>query len=278
MNYLRSEIKVGVFVFISLSFLMFFVLSIGSFQLFQRTKNVVIFFDFVDGLEKNAPVRFSGVEIGKVKDIDVINDISELIDKDKRVRVVLRIDDDVKLNGVVRASVNTLGLLGEKYVELTLGPEDEESGKKFVKDGDVLLGEDIVRIKEILEIGKNIVKNLQSMTSNLNTVVSNNQGTFDDIIKKTDSIVNKLDGLLKNTDEIVADNKDDIQLLIKNLKDTAEYLKSFAEKIDKNPSRLMWKTREDKKAELEERRAAAKKQKKVLDDKGRAVSPRMAAK
>ena len=49
MNYFRSEIKVGILVFISVCILMFLVLGVGSFQLFHKTRDFTVYFNFVNG-------------------------------------------------------------------------------------------------------------------------------------------------------------------------------------------------------------------------------------
>jgi len=304
MQYYRSEIKVGVFVFVSLIILMVFVLSIGSFQLFQSTKKIHVFFDFVNGLEINAPVRYSGVKIGKVSKVEIIEDLNELPDKTKKVKVTMSVEDNVNIGKSTKILVNTLGLLGEKYIELSPNETDTE----FLKDGDVLKGEDVIEVQELLSITRSIAQKLEHIVSNIdamigsdetrNTVqevikklhmfagameslstdmsgiISGNKDAINDIIVKADSLVTNLEMLSKNSNDVVAENKDDIKDLISNLKETSAYAKTFAKKISKSPSTLIWKSKEDRDAELEEKKAKAKAEGKVLDDKGRAFSPR----
>ena len=97
MEYIRSEIKIGVLVFISLCMLMGFVLGIGSFHWFRDMKAYVVYFDFVSGLEYDAPVRYSGVEIGEVDDIEIIEKGIQLPDENKRVKVKLIVDAEFNL-------------------------------------------------------------------------------------------------------------------------------------------------------------------------------------
>ena len=121
MDYFRSQMKVGVLVFCSITLLVTLVLGIGGFQLFQTTKNIFVYFSFVNGLETDAPVRYAGVKIGQVKDIEIINDVNLLPDPEKRVKVKVQVLANVAIDRETKASVNTLGLMGEKYIELTSG-------------------------------------------------------------------------------------------------------------------------------------------------------------
>ncbi len=136
------ELKVGIFVFIGILILFIIVFSIGKIYIFQPGYRIRTLFNFAGGLSEAAPVRLAGVDVGEVDKITIYYDK----DMNKtRVEVLTWIKEDVQIerNSVVR--VNTLGMLGEKYLEIIPGTRD--SG--FVEEYGVLVGEDPVMLDEV---------------------------------------------------------------------------------------------------------------------------------
>src|ERR1041385_6400642 len=112
------ELKVGAFVLAGIVCFSFVVLSISSVSLFEKGRKIHVVFGFANGLKKAAPVRLAGVEGGLVKSINVFNDPQT---RSMKVRVDIFVKEglDVPIDSLV--SINQLGLLGEKYVEITPG-------------------------------------------------------------------------------------------------------------------------------------------------------------
>jgi phospholipid/cholesterol/gamma-HCH transport system substrate-binding protein len=84
---------------------------------------IAVTFDQIGGLKSRAPVVISGVKVGQVASI--------ALDGDLRARVVLDVDRTLKLPTDSSATILTAGLLGDQYIELTPGGEDE-----FLASGD----------------------------------------------------------------------------------------------------------------------------------------------
>ena len=78
---------------------------------------LAITFDQIGGLKSRAPVVISGVKVGQVASI--------ALDGDLRARVLLDVDRDLKLPADSSATILTAGLLGDQYIELTPGGEEE---------------------------------------------------------------------------------------------------------------------------------------------------------
>ena len=90
-------------------------LSVGS----ADTYKLYAYFDNIAGLTVRSKVTMAGVTIGKVTAID--------LDRDSYTgRVTLEIQEDVNiLPADSTASILTAGLLGEKYVGISVGGDDE---------------------------------------------------------------------------------------------------------------------------------------------------------
>lgn len=149
----KLELRVGAFVFIGLVILVFFVLSIGGFKTWSTGYRINLNFNFVNGVKVGAPVRFAGVDIGEVKKIKL-----EFVPDENRSNVQLEVwvRDIIKIPADSTIWVNTLGLLGEKYVEII-------PGKDYVnvlKEHQSITGIDPLPIHEIFNRVENIMRNL----------------------------------------------------------------------------------------------------------------------
>jgi phospholipid/cholesterol/gamma-HCH transport system substrate-binding protein len=116
-NHSRTDILVGVFVLLGLGCLGYLAIRLGKLELFGA-QGYVVFADFVSvaGLKLGDPVEIAGVRIGKVEGIGLADD---------RARLTMRVSDQVKLQEDVIASVRARGLIGDKFVLVTLGSSDK---------------------------------------------------------------------------------------------------------------------------------------------------------
>jgi phospholipid/cholesterol/gamma-HCH transport system substrate-binding protein len=149
----KLELKVGVFVFIGLTILVIFVLSIGGFKTWSSGYRVNIIFKFVNGVKLGAPVRFAGVDVGEVKKISLQpNSDNNCMD----VCLNVWIRDTVRVPVDSTVWINTLGLLGEKYVEIMPGKDYVNT----LQEDQCLIGVTPVASQELYSKAENILGNL----------------------------------------------------------------------------------------------------------------------
>ena len=117
MNSSRTEVVVGIFVLAGLICLGYLAIRLGKLELFGA-HGYVVFADFVSvaGIKLGDPIEIAGVRIGKVEGIGLADD---------RARLTLRVNDGVKLQDDVIASVRARGLIGDKFVLVTPGASDK---------------------------------------------------------------------------------------------------------------------------------------------------------
>ena len=161
------ELKVGAFVFIGLLILAFFILSIGGVKTWSSGYEVNFIFGFVNGIKNGAPVRYAGVDVGSVKEIKIYFDEKE---SKSKVKVVCWLKTEVKIPVDSTVWVNTLGLLGEKYIEVI--PGDDYNNLLVSKQE--LAGADPMPMHEVTELAKRIAKNLDESI----TKIKNKEGTL----------------------------------------------------------------------------------------------------
>lgn len=134
-----AKLRVGVVVTAALTVLFLTVLFAGNIErIFSKKAVVYALFHDVKGLRTGAPVWFSGVQIGSVQSLK--------LDGGERITVGLSIDQSslAYLKKDSLANIFTLGLLGDKYVELGPGSKEAEG----LKAGDTITGWPRPEIKE----------------------------------------------------------------------------------------------------------------------------------
>ena len=117
MNHTRTEMIVGLFVLIGIACLGYLAIKLGKLEVFGAS-GYTVYADFpsVAGLKVGDPVEIAGVKIGRVDSMGLTED---------RARLVLRLNDGVKLQEDVIASVRARGLIGDKFVLITPGASDK---------------------------------------------------------------------------------------------------------------------------------------------------------
>ena len=109
---------VGLFVLAGIGAVAYLSFSVGGLTL-RDDNGLALFatFDQVGGLKPRAKVEISGVRVGQVGTIG--------LDKDLRARVELDLSSTLKLPVDTTASIVTSGLLGDQYISLQLGAEED---------------------------------------------------------------------------------------------------------------------------------------------------------
>lgn len=117
MNQTRTEIIVGIFVLIGITCLGYLAIRLGKLEVLGNSGyNVYADFPSVAGLKVGDPVEIAGVRIGRVESIGLADD---------RARLNLRVNDHVKLQEDVIASVRSRGLIGDKFILISPGASDK---------------------------------------------------------------------------------------------------------------------------------------------------------
>lgn len=179
----RLELKVGIFVFIGIIVLVVFILSIGGFKTWSEGYKIGFSFDFVNGVKIGAPVRYAGVDIGQVKEINFRrNDLNET-----KVDITGWVKKEVRIPVDSTIWINTLGLLGEKYIEIMPGKELNN----FVKADTIIKGHNPIAMHEVGDLVKNIVDDIDDLIVEIKT----GQGTIGKLFVD-DAIYNEIESLV----------------------------------------------------------------------------------
>ena len=115
--------RVGLVVLVALFAVMIGVFMVGKrANLFRKKLPYETRFDSAEGVVPGNPVRLNGVTVGSVLEVILTPDPA-----DRTVRVVYDVDRRAapRLRKGTRASIKTIGLLGDKYIDLAGGTAEE---------------------------------------------------------------------------------------------------------------------------------------------------------
>jgi phospholipid/cholesterol/gamma-HCH transport system substrate-binding protein len=136
-----QKMRLGIFVIIGLMLFVLAIYFIGEKQkMFGETNELSAVFNNVSGLQLGNNVRYSGINVGTVRGISMINDTT--------IRVDMIIDKTVfkhiKKNAV--ATIGSDGLVGNMIINITPG----ENSFSAVQPGDIIKSVNRIRTDDIL--------------------------------------------------------------------------------------------------------------------------------
>jgi phospholipid/cholesterol/gamma-HCH transport system substrate-binding protein len=161
----KRDLRVGALTLAALAVLAVAILTIGQRQqVFVRHTRYRTSFANVTGLQTGAAVRLSGVDVGFVESIELPTDPDQ-------VRITVRFSVDADYTERIRedseASIKTIGLLGDKYIEIRAG---SPSAPRVLEGGEVR-GRDPAEVAEFVASGEDLIENLISISASLKVIL-----------------------------------------------------------------------------------------------------------
>ncbi|ATX78742.1 phospholipid/cholesterol/gamma-HCH transport system substrate-binding protein [Mariprofundus aestuarium] len=137
--YRKTEMTVGVFVFIGLLAIAWLAIKVGQIGGIGATGyTLTANFDDVGGVRKGSDIMLAGVVIGRVDEVQLANN--------DHATVILRINEGVEITEDAFASVRTKGIIGDRYIRITQGMEDSnlEEGNEIEETESAINIEDLI--------------------------------------------------------------------------------------------------------------------------------------
>lgn len=159
-----NNIRFGVFVFLGLLLFITAVYFIGvKQQLFNSTFKISGTFKNVNGLRVGNNVRFSGINVGIIENVEIISDTSVKVDMtiDEKVRKF------IKKNAV--AIIGSEGLMGNQILIIASGT----SGEREIQDNDVIKTVEPIRMENIMLQLKTTTDNAMTISDDLAAIMNN---------------------------------------------------------------------------------------------------------
>ncbi|MBN2119944.1 MAG: MCE family protein [Candidatus Omnitrophica bacterium] len=226
-----KEIALGAFIVGALVIFIIAIFSINDFRIFNPGYTIKVFFNFGDGMKPASPVRVSGVDVGEVKNIALVN-----VGGKTKVCVYAWIRRTVKIPQGSEAFVNNLSILGQKYLEII--PKEDPTG--YLKDGDSIIGQDSVPIYRMGEFARNILVRFDRVLTSFAKLVEDQEIT--ETFKK---FVGSLQGASTNLETLLNDLKSGKGTIGKLFYEDALYteLEEFVTDLKTHPWKLLHKPR-----------------------------------
>jgi phospholipid/cholesterol/gamma-HCH transport system substrate-binding protein len=285
---MSREARVGIFVLLGLIVLTFFTFRVSKWGLIaEKGYRLTVDFATAAGLEPKSDVKMAGVSIGKVEEIQLVGN---------RARLVLRIRKGIRIPIDSVGTIQTQGLLGEKYVEILPG---EDAQRNLPAGGQIAntqsptnldeivrklsaIGDDVKKFTETLsstfgtEEGKqalgDILRDVRVTIASLRTVVTGNEQRFE-------RIVANIDRLSGDLSDISSANKQDVRATIANLRALSDTLKSETpalvrklEEMSEGVSGVVADNRENLKESIKNLKVASARLDNTLDAAGKVMA------
>lgn len=165
-EHMRKEdsIKAGLFIVVTVALLALVIFVMGSDkQIFSDQEEYLTVFSDIKGLSEGAPVRLSGISVGRVAKISFSNDTF-----DTRVHVKFLVNkkylERIFVDSVI--SIETQGLLGDRFLSISPGTE-----KKPAPPGAIINSSEPSDIAQVLSKAGVIVDNTVEVSKNFNDFV-----------------------------------------------------------------------------------------------------------
>ncbi len=271
----KFKIRLGLFVVIGLLLFVLAVFIIGKQKnLFDPVFKVTATFYNVSGLQVGNTVRFSGISVGTVDNIAIINDSTVRVDMLIRQNVQKFIKSDSEVG------IGSEGIIGDRILVISQGSKDSP----IIEDGEEILSSEPVETDAIIQSLEITAANAELISTELAVILENinsGKGTLgklihdDGIASNLSKTMDNLESSSKGLDENMEAAKDNILLRGFFKKQEREERKKAeaAEKAKKRQEKANKEAAEDAAKEKEKQDKAAKKaaedaaKKKAKDEK-----------
>jgi phospholipid/cholesterol/gamma-HCH transport system substrate-binding protein len=217
-----TAIKLGALSLVLLLFTAIIIVVFGQMR-FDRTTNYTAIFKNASGLRPGQFVRASGVEVGKVEDV-------KLLDGGGRVQIDFNVDRSLHLYQGTEASIRYLDLIGNRYLELKRGDD-----QKILPAGGTI---PIERTEPALDLDALIggfrplfraldPQKVNTIAQSIITIFQGQGGTINDILDQTASLTSALADRDQAIGEVVKNLNTVLATTVKHQQQFDDTLKNF---------------------------------------------------
>jgi len=173
--FFTHEVRVGLALLAGVLVVVLAIFSIGEQQgLLAQRYHLFTLMSRVEGLQTGAPVRLAGLRVGAVTSVNFSSDVN-----DQKIEIEMEIDKDIKprIRKDSIAHIGTLGLLGDKYIGITLGTIEQP----MLEEGDFLQSSDPVNVEKLIDEGVMVFDKLKGTVNTVDeiaTKINTGQGTL----------------------------------------------------------------------------------------------------
>ncbi|MCX6305929.1 MAG: MlaD family protein [Bacteroidetes bacterium] len=250
----KFKIRLGLFIAGGLALFVLAIFIIGKQKnLFNPVFKLTTSFSNVSGLQVGNNIRFSGITVGTVDNIKIINDSTVKIDMliKKEVRQFIKSDCEV--------AIGSEGLIGDKLLVISQGGDDSP----MVKIGQHLVSAEPVELDAIMASLQVTAGNAEIISQQLAEImykVNSGNGTLGKLIQDT-TIANNLSQTMVNIKRSSKGLDENMEAAKHNFLLKGYFNKKAEAEAEKKQDALDKIEKEKKKKEADEKKAARQKEK-----------------
>ncbi|ASB48124.1 MlaD family protein [Alkalitalea saponilacus] len=225
-----QKIRLGIFIATGAAIIIFLMVFFTARQLLERKDTYFISFQdiSVSGMEVGSPVRYLGIRVGSISDIQINPvDITSII-----VELSLKPGTPVKEDS--KADIVTMGITGLKSIEIRGGTNESAFLKPggFIEPGTSLADEITGKAEVIAEKAEQVLNNLLRLTSQQN--IDKITGMVDDYTR----LANNTDRTILSLDTIIRENRANIRSTVDAANQVTENLIASTNLIQKTVEQI----------------------------------------
>lgn len=217
---MRLEAKVGIFIFIGIVFLFFMTTQVNDLNVSSKKDfhiNGIV--SNIAGLEKNAKVKINGLDVGFVKDFELVDD---------KVKIMMVLKQKVSIPEDSTIMLVSTSMLSGKFVEISFG-----NSKNYLAEDDNLVNEKVYasfdKTSDSIEQAANEVK---LFVSELRALL--NSGAKDDLtasLANIKSFTERLDNILKDNEKPFAETIQNFNKMALEIQQAGQKFGSMGERL-----------------------------------------------
>lgn len=210
MQYHPREVKAGLLVVAGFITFIIFIVAITGIDWERKDKTYTARFSYIGGIDRGAMVRYGGLLVGSVTALYLAPD------NNTEIEVELTVDarTPVRKNSV--ASIASISIMSEYYIEISPGGSSEE----LLESGKRLISRDVPPLTRLSEPFMNVSEQLALLLVRANDLMN-------------DANRQRFSNLLTNADSLFAVNANEISGIVYNLNALTEQMQSMSGKLDK---------------------------------------------
>lgn len=229
-----TEAKVGAFTIIGIALFIAGILFVGRIDIWAKPQ-MTITGDFaqVNGLKNGNQVKYSGVAIGNVSDIEITP---------HGVVVKMKLDEKTQIPSDSIFTLGSDGFLGDKFIQISPG-----HSTVYLQDGDSVKGEGADAMDKAMQSAQKLMDGTEKMLQSINNIIGDpaTQNALKHSLQSTATMADNAVAITQNMADVTAQlnqaaqqfNADgnagnDMRAILTNLKQTTDRVDNMARSME----------------------------------------------